>query len=382
MLPETLSTFLQQQGTQFDFRAKQDQAVRDLLGTLPKNATDEQLRQRGAQLSRLGINPAIIEGWRNPMMAVRGKARADAITSAQNAAIGSAGLATRIPGPPGPSGEPQTFSLGEINRAAGGVPTGVPIGAAASGEAMVRDQGRAGNFGQEMFPLEQASRKIDELKAKYGEGFFGPGSKGRQDFEGYFYALSPTIARYAGIDPQKLKNYAEADKYLTQALQTRAAGLGAHTDQQLATTISGNPNVHINDLAVDDVLKGLIAARRAEHAQTLESAKRGGPVNYLTESSSWPARNDIRAFTLDLLPPDQRAKLLGSIKKGTPEYERFNNSLRSAYDTGVMTRPGAEPPPLPGARKGVDVDGSRKWFIPDPNRPGKQLRIDLPKIGG
>jgi hypothetical protein len=193
--------------------------------------------------------------------------------------------------------------------------------------------------------------------------------------------LSPTIARWAGIDPNELKDYAKADKYLTQAVQTRAAGFGAHTDQQLATTISGSPNVHINDLAVDDVLKAMIATRRAEQAQTME-ARKAGPIGYSDAAGSWSARNDIRAFSLDQLTPEGRAKLLGSLKKGTPEWTRFNNSLRSAYENGLMTPPGKQSEqPHPAATKAPDGN----WYLPDPNRAGKVMRVTpsmLPQLGG
>jgi amino acid adenylation domain-containing protein len=36
----------------------------------------------------------------------------------------------------------------------------------------------------------------------------------------------------------------------------------------------------------------------------------------------------------------------------------------------------ATEPPVPGARLGKDVDGSPAWFVTDPQRPGKYLRVD------
>ena len=61
MLPEAIQHALGIARSQFDLRTTQDQAVRSLLGSLPPNATDEQLRQARTQLSRMGVPAALIE---------------------------------------------------------------------------------------------------------------------------------------------------------------------------------------------------------------------------------------------------------------------------------------------------------------------------------
>ncbi|MCA9583241.1 MAG: hypothetical protein KC416_15685, partial [Myxococcales bacterium] len=41
-------------------------------------------------------------------------------------------------------------------------------------------------------------------------------------------------------------------------------------------------------------------------------------------------------------------------------------------------RPGAqsaEAPPVPGAKLGKDPEGNPAWFAPDPDRPGKYIRV-------
>lgn len=222
------------------------------------------------------------------------------------------------------------------------VTSGLPLGSDESSKLRQADLARAGNFGQDMFPWQQALDAVNGLKEKYGKGYFAPGSKGRQEFESYFYGLSPTVARWMGVDEDKIKDYAKADKYLTQAVQSRAANFGVHSDQGLATTISGSPNVGVNDLAVDEVLKASMAVRQAEHAQTLSAAK-AGPVGYSQAKSDWASTHDIRAFLLDKISDEARAKLVGSIKPGTPERDRFNRTLSEAYETGLMTRKGRGP---------------------------------------
>ena len=158
--------------------------------------------------------------------------------------------------------------------------------------------------------------------------------------------LIQVIARWTGVDPEKISNYSEVEKYLTQGLQGRAANFGAHTDMQLATTASGSPNVHITDLAGVPLIKATIAMRRMEQAQILENSKFGGP-QYTDEAGKWAVRQDPRAYMLDMLPPEQ-VKQLQTTLKG-PERARFNASLRAAIRSGVVTPPGtapAAPPPI------------------------------------
>jgi hypothetical protein len=242
------------------------------------------------------------------------------------------GAAQRVTAPPDQFGAPQSQSLA-AQTAQGTTATGLPLGADKSSEIMQGDLARAKNFGQEIFPWQQALQKLQAL----GPGGTAPGSAGRQAMESYVYGLSPTIARWAGIDPEKIRNYAEADKYLTQATQQRAAGFGAHTDMQLATTISGSPNVHINDLSNVDVTKAAIALRRMEQVQTLEAAKVGGP-GYTAEAARLAPNLDPRAFLIDQMDPQQVDKLKSSLTGS--DKAKFNASLGMAYRDGVIKRPG------------------------------------------
>lgn len=224
-----------------------------------------------------------------------------------------------VPGVPGSSGGPPAVSEN-------------PPGTEKSAAIMQDDLARARNFGQEMAPWQQALEKLNTL----GKGGTGPGSKGRQEFQSFLFALAPDIARWSGVSPDKLQNYAEAEKYLTQATQSRAQGFGAHTDMQLATAISGNPNVNINQMANVDVVKMAIALRRMEQAQTLHSAK-SGPVGYTESSAKWAGTQDPRAYAIDMMDAKQLKKLDETLKPGTPERRKFNASIKAAIDAGVIS---------------------------------------------
>lgn len=217
---------------------------------------------------------------------------------------------------------------------AAGPAAGLPLGSEKSAEVLQGDLARARNFGQEIVPWQQALEKLKLL----GPGGTGPGTQGRQEFQSFLFALAPTVSRWAGVDPEKIKNYAEAEKYLTQATQSRAAGFGAHTDLALSQAITGNPSVKINDLAATDVTKVAIALRRMEQVQTLQNAAHG-PVDYTKKAAEWATKQDARAYAIDLMPPEQLKKLQKDLKGA--ERAKFNASLKAAIESGVVAPPGA-----------------------------------------
>lgn len=259
------------------------------------------------------------------------------IAKLQNIALGASGISSRLTVPDDQTGAPTSIQVGSANyptpgKLPGQVTTGLSPGQTKSSEIMQNDLDRAKNYQQEITPWNQALDKLQQL----GPGGVGPGSKGRQEAESFMFALNPTIARWAGVDPAKIKNYAEAEKYLTNATQTRAAGFGSHTDMQLSTALTGSPNVHINQMAAVDVTKMAIALRRMEQTQTLENAKAGGP-KYTENSAKWGTTVDPRAFAIDLMPPEQVEKLQKELKGAARD--KFNRSLRLGIENGVITPP-------------------------------------------
>ena len=135
----------------------------------------------------------------------------------------------------------------------------------------------------------------------------------------------------------KIKDYADLQKYLTNAMQQRANNLGPHTNEGLSTMATGSPNVNINDMSVDELIKANIGLRRAEQAQILDSAK-AGPVNYTTQKANIAGRQDISAFGIDMMSPGQISSLQKTLK-GTAR-ANFNKSLQSAISNGLITPPG------------------------------------------
>lgn len=55
----------------------------------------------------------------------------------------------------------------------------------------------------------------------------------------------------------------------------------------------------------------------------------------------------------------------------------ISGSTVSFNNGNGYTRNGVNPPPVPGALNGKNPDGSEGWFLPDPERPGKYVKIRL-----
>jgi hypothetical protein len=334
-LPSATTGVLQQQGHQFENLTKMNGAVMDFIGSMAADPTltKEKLLHAVTSFSRANNIPGNVIGpWtiglpnddagvRNSVQTLANAARGAAASAELTDVVNPDGSVTRVP-----KGA-QIFAGGGVP---GAVPGSPPLGAGTSAEAYQRDLLRAGNFKQDIFPLTRAL----ELAKSLGPGGMAPGSKGRQEFESYVYGLMPSLVPPAMQD--KIKNYAELEKYLVNNASQRAQNLGPHTNEGLAAATTGSPNVHINDLAGIDLIKAQIALRRMEHAQTLQAAK-AGPANYTAEKAKFAAGQDPQAYAVDLMEPEQRQKLHITIR-GTAR-DRFNDSLAAAIDSGAIDAP-------------------------------------------
>lgn len=218
-----------------------------------------------------------------------------------------------------------------VKSAQGPVVTANPPGTTESAGAMQADLQRAGTYSQDLYPWQQALAKLKAL----GPGATAPGSAGRQELESFVYGLAPSLVPQSELD--KITNYADLNKYLTQGMQQRAQNLGPHTNEGLSTAVSGSPNVNINDMSVDQLIKGQIALRKAEQSQILESAK-AGPVGYTGAKAKFASSQDVSAYGIDMMTPEQIQNLQKNLKGA--DRAKFNASLRSAVSNGLITPPG------------------------------------------
>jgi hypothetical protein len=165
-------------------------------------------------------------------------------------------------------------------------------------------------------------------------------------------------------------SYDEIRKNLINLASERNAALGGGTDYALAQTVSGTPHVGLSDLSVRHLLAANIALRRAEYAQVMNSSE--VPTDYVNRKAQWGTSNDIRAFGIDAMSPDDLKNMFTSL---TPaERARFNNSLGQAYAMGLIARP-APAPQAPAAVPTMTPGAMMPIPVPPPTRRPDRSRV-------
>lgn len=264
-----------------------------------------------------------------------------------NAAAAAAGVGpggTRG-GPAGPSGgaysaPPHMMPPGGANAPAQGAPAAprvapgavsmdAPMGleerAKASGGLVAREYEDAANYRRQVMPLEQAIPALSKL----GTTGTGPGTDEVNKIKSFLQSAG--AGQLLGIDPDKIKNFDEAKKYLTDwVMATGSTG----TNDKLAAAFASNANVGISNAAAKDVAKTALALRRMKHAQVAEFAQTGLPDG---EYSRWALKfnreQDPRAYGFDLMTRDAAGKFLKSMS--AEDRKRFDASLAVAERNGL-----------------------------------------------
>lgn len=140
----------------------------------------------------------------------------------------------------------------------------------------------------------------------------------------------------------KVQNFDEANKYLTQYAQQKAAGFGHGTDAQLAASISGNGNTHISNLAAQDVVRVNVALERMEQARTAAFQQQldAGSVK-ASDYSSWKSKfgstMDPRVFIADQLPLAKTQAMVSGMKPS--EQQQFKTQYNWAVQNGYINGP-------------------------------------------
>jgi hypothetical protein len=229
--------------------------------------------------------------------------------------------------------------------------------------------------------LYQLNTALSSLQA-LGTTGTGPGTAERNNIASYLQSI-PGVANVLGIDPTKIANFDEATKYLTAYASNQAANMGAGTDAKLATALSGNASTHISNLAGVNVVKATIGLERMQQAQAQAFQQSGLPAaQYDQWSASWNKSADARAYTFDLMTPQQRASTLGTMTGGART--QFLNQVWSAAQNGFIDpgklglstgsggsgAPAAAPPPASSAAPPA--------AIPNPDAPGQTYGPAVP----
>ncbi len=170
---------------------------------------------------------------------------------------------------------------------------------------------------------------------KAGEALEGAQTgKGGMTLQGWRSFLV-TMGIAPASEVEKVKNFDEAAKYLNGYALAAASRFGAGTDSQLATTLSSNASTSISNLAAQDVVKATVGLERMKQAQLAAFDASGqSPARFGEFVTRWNKDTDPRAFIVDQMTKEQRAKMIKGMNEG--EQRRFLNSVRAAVAAGVL----------------------------------------------
>jgi len=219
---------------------------------------------------------------------------------------------------------------GRYGSNGGVVPTGPAAGVAeanakanaAGGDMLVADQQSNAQSGTRINMLQNAQSALANAQTGTGADKLN--------------AVRGLIATLGG-PADKVASYDEANKYLTQYAQQKAAGMGGGTDAQLAAAISGNGNTHISNLAAQDVVRVNIGLERMEQArmQAWQSANLP-PSDYAKWKSQFGSMMDPRVFIADQMSP---SKAQAMVNQMTPQQQatfrtQYNWAVQNGYIQG------------------------------------------------
>lgn len=327
--------------------------AQQLYGPNGKLLPPEQIRQKLAQfhnqvLDHLQASEYVTVG-NNPdgsprMMTRNGAVVSDAAAPRGGAYGGNAGAPGQTPQPSaqaasgGPAQAP-TLPPGRVEATAA-------VGLA-SGNQLAADQQSNANYRREVLPLEQAIPALEKLS----QTGTGPGADEFNQIKSFL--VTAGADKLLGIDLDKIKNFDEAKKYLTDwVMATGNTG----TNDKLAAAFSSNASTSISNMAAQDVAKMALSIRRMKAAQTAEWQKTGLPADQYTRwAGDWNRTQDPRAYGADLMGAEKVKKLVSSLSDKSPgkgqtvngkqldlpsERQRFIDSLRVAHENQLTSPKG------------------------------------------
>jgi len=209
---------------------------------------------------------------------------------------------------------------------------------AASGQQLAADTAQEANFQADIVPLQKARDALIRL----GTTGTGPGREQINEIKSF--AQSMGLGTLAGIDPENIKDFDEAKKYLTQYASQAGS---PNTNDKLAAAFAGNPSVGISNAASVDVLKTAMSLRRMQNAKVRAFQASGEqPATYNQWAAKFNSSQDPVAYGFDMMSPEQRKKYVSGLSQA--ERQKFVGSLQTATQLGLVTPPQQSAAPANG----------------------------------
>lgn len=208
------------------------------------------------------------------------------------------------------------------------------IAATASGTQMAKDREIAAGYQERVYPLKQVIKGLDEL----GTTGTGPGTAPRHALVNFAVSngvLSKDTARAVAAAKAD-----ETNKYMVQYVNNNG---NLSTNDKLASAIAGSPNMTISNSAAGVVARAALAIEHMNQAAIME-AQTYPAKDYELGKAKIKNNLDPRAFAVDTMSPEARAKLRQSMPDGSPELQRFRDSMKLALRHKLIS---LDPPKAP-----------------------------------
>lgn len=229
-----------------------------------------------------------------------------------------------------------------IPPAGGFVATGLPPGVAearqvstaAGGTHLAEDRNAATAKLQGIIPMRQALQLLPQIATGVGTPTYNQARAA---------LINLGVIQANQNDPTVI--YQEVNKLLSRYVGS--SPLAQRSDASQALAQSGNPNVATQlNPALTKVAREAVALDRIQAAMPLSYGNRGAE-GYAAYRASFPQSVDERAFSIDLLPPEDRSALIAKMRNyrtnGTAaqkrEEARFRKSLEMAHDLNLVSMP-------------------------------------------
>jgi hypothetical protein len=338
-----------------DLGLKRNAAVMDFIGSVSDSVkTKDQLHD--ALLTHARNNPYIPSGYYTEFFNAapnEPKALQSWLKQQQNAAMGSAAAASRVSGPPAPSGAPTTVPLGAANiGAAPGAGAGANAGAAAGsgvvttglppgyGEAATAIGGASAQQANALTAANDTSmvRKgmLGNLEDDLTRFTSGPGAEWTKVAKAWVNRNVPLPQGWQ-FDPKSIASQEAFTKQATQLVQAQFQTIGGTgTDAKFNSAYETSPNDTLSQLGnkgIIRLLKGNEDAIQAKNRAWRQWLKDGnGPQTYPDFSDQFNEKFDPRAFQFKYLSKDERQQYISSMDP--EDRERFIAALTHAHNLG------------------------------------------------
>lgn len=229
------------------------------------------------------------------------------------------------PSPPAPAAPPASLPGGVMSTAASPVVT-------------ANNQADIGAFKGDQAQIPTRQTNVQSLqKAQHALELTSTGKStaGMHEIYSWINSQAPGGAAAFGIS-DKVEDWDLAHKYLLD--YARQSGAAAHSDLQLNAAQGANASAdEISNQAALNVVKTNIGRERQRIAQVMEAPDQTG-IGYGKHAANFANSTDPRAFAFDTFTPEERSKLLGSLKGAA--LTKFKKSLEIADKNGLINTPG------------------------------------------